>query len=96
MARQQVLNYKYVRPEVDVWAAAATLYTMLTGHTPRDFPPGKDPWRLVLRTDPVPILDRGVALPTGLARVIDEALLDRPEIKFKSAAAFRAALESAQ
>ena len=44
MPRQQVLNYKYVRPEVDVWAAAATLYTTLTAHTPRDFPPGKDAW----------------------------------------------------
>ena len=93
MPRQQAHNYKYVHPEVDVWAAAATLYTMLTGHTPRNFATGKDPWRLVLGTHPVPILDRGVALPTRLARIIDEALIDRPEIKFKSAAAFRAALE---
>jgi serine/threonine-protein kinase len=96
MPRQQVLNFKYVGPEVDVWAAAATLYFMLTGHTPRDFPFGKDPWRLVTRTEPVPILDRGVALPLGLARVIDEALRDRPEIKFKSAAEFRATLEAAR
>jgi serine/threonine protein kinase len=96
MPRQQALNYKYVRPEVDVWAAAATLYTMLTGYTPRDFPPGADRWRRVLRTDPVPILDRGVALPASLAHLIDEALVDRPAIKFKSAAEFRAALESAR
>jgi serine/threonine protein kinase len=96
MPREQVLNYKYVRPEVDVWAAAATLYNMLTGYTPRDFPPGVDRWRRVLATDPVPILDRGVALPASLAHVIDQALVDRPEIKFKSAAEFRAALEPAR
>jgi serine/threonine protein kinase len=95
MPRPQVLNYKYVRPEVDVWAGAATLYVMLSGHTPRDFPPGTDRWQRVLDTAPVPILKRGVALPAKLVRVIDEALIDRPEITFKSAGEFRTALESA-
>jgi serine/threonine-protein kinase len=94
--RQQALNYKYARPEVDVWAAAATLYRMLTGYTPRDFPPGENRWRRVSGTDPVPILGRGIALPASLAHVIDEALIDRPEIKFKSAAEFRAALDLAR
>ena len=34
MPRQQVINFKYAGPEVDVWATAATLYTMLTGGYP--------------------------------------------------------------
>ena len=44
MPRQQVIDFKYARPEVDVWAAAASLYAMLTGAVPRDLPPGRDPW----------------------------------------------------
>ena len=37
MPRQQVVNFKYAGPEVDVWAAAACIYNMLTGATPRIF-----------------------------------------------------------
>ncbi|MGH9966735.1 MAG: serine/threonine-protein kinase [Pyrinomonadaceae bacterium] len=95
MPRQQVLNFKYSEPEVDVWATAASMYFLLTGFTPRDFFPGRDPWRTVWETDPVPILKRGVPVPPRLAEVIDEALVDRPEIKFKEVAQFRAALEQA-
>ncbi|MEA5618859.1 protein kinase, partial [Cronbergia sp. UHCC 0137] len=39
--RQQVLKYRESKPEVDVWAAAASLYNMLTGYLPRNF--GDDP-----------------------------------------------------
>jgi serine/threonine-protein kinase len=95
MPRQQVVNFKYASPEVDVWAMAASLYAMLTGQPPRDFPPRKDPWKVVLSTDAVPILERDVPIPRGLAAVIDEALVDYPDIKFKSAAEFKRALESA-
>jgi serine/threonine protein kinase len=31
MPRQQVVNFKYARPEVDVWAMAASLYNILAG-----------------------------------------------------------------
>jgi serine/threonine protein kinase len=97
MPRQQVINFKYAKPEVDVWAAAASLYYMLTGYTPRDFPTGGgDRWYRVWRTDPVPILERGVPVPSRLAEVIDEALVDRPEISFKSVTEFQNALEQAQ
>src|SRR5262249_47243612 len=43
MPRQQVINFKYAKPDVDVWAAAASLYCMLTGRVPRDFPEDRDP-----------------------------------------------------
>jgi eukaryotic-like serine/threonine-protein kinase len=36
MPRQQVLNFKYAKPDVDVWAAAASLYYLLTGKFPRE------------------------------------------------------------
>ncbi len=75
MPRAQVLDYRRADPSVDVWAAAATLYWMLTGCTPRDFPPGADPVAVVLREDPVPVRVREAVAP-ALAATIDEALTE--------------------
>jgi serine/threonine-protein kinase len=94
MCRQQVAAYKDAPPEVDVWALAASLYHMLTGHVPRDFPEDRDPWLVVLERDPVPIRQRNPRLPPRLAEVIDGALVEEPDIRFKSAAEFKRALES--
>jgi hypothetical protein len=38
MSRLQYLDCRYARPEVDVWAATATLFYMLTGTPPRKLP----------------------------------------------------------
>jgi serine/threonine protein kinase len=95
LPRQQVVNFKYVKPEVDVWAPAASFYVMLTGQAPRDFPEGKDPWQVVLQTSAVPIRQRDAAVPKKLAEVIDQALIDKPAIAFKSAAEFARALTAA-
>jgi hypothetical protein len=91
MPRQQVLDYKYAKPEVDVWAAAACLYVMITGYSPRNFV-GIDPFRAVLDNDAVLIGDRTSAIPQPLATVIDRALIDNPEIYYKSAVDFKQAL----
>jgi hypothetical protein len=40
----------------------------------------------------VPLLERGVPVPAALARVVDDALVDQPAIRFGSAAALRAEL----
>lgn len=91
MPRQQVLNFKYAQPDVDIWATAACLYYMLTGTFPRNFT-GGDPFLVVLQTDPVPIRQRNAAIPKSLAEVIDLALVEKPEIYFKSATQFKQAL----
>ncbi len=91
MPRQQVLDYKYAKPEVDVWAVAACLYVMITGYSPRNFV-GLDPFRAVLDNDAVPIGDRTSSIPQPLATVIDRALIDNPEIYYKSAVDFKQAL----
>jgi serine/threonine protein kinase len=93
MPRQQAVNFKYSSPEIDVWASAACLYHMLTGNYPRDFT-GKDPFLAVLQNQPVPIRQREASVPHFLAEVIDRALVDDPEIHFKSAAAFKEALKT--
>jgi serine/threonine-protein kinase len=94
MPRQQVVNFKYARPEVDVWAAAASLYWLLTGTTPRDFSEGRDWWQVVLQTDAVPVRRREPSIPPRVAEVIDKALEDRVKIGFASAAEFKRALVS--
>jgi serine/threonine-protein kinase len=96
MPRQQLLDYKYALPAVDVWAAAASLYYLLTGHSPRDFPPGRDPWRVVWDTPVVPLARRAIAVPRALASVLDHALTDEnDDLPFASVSDFRQAIEMA-
>lgn len=95
MPRQQVVNFKYAQPAVDVWSMAACLYSMLTGFAPRDFPDGKDRWLVVLETDATPIRERMPTIPARLAEALDLALHDRPALPFGSAADFKSALEIA-
>ncbi|MBY8858243.1 protein kinase [Nocardia sp. CA2R105] len=95
MARPQLTDYKFAKPEVDVWAIAATLYYMLTGQTPREFPRGSDPIAVVLRDDAIPIRSRNPEIPKRLATIIDEALIDRPNIRIVSANELRQALLNA-
>jgi serine/threonine protein kinase len=73
MSRRQLLNFKYAKPEVDVWAVAASLYYLLTGYFPRDFD-GSDPLKIILTNPVIPIRQRGVNIPDRLAAVIDQAL----------------------
>jgi len=79
MPRRQVLDFKYARPAVDLWAITACLYWMITGHPPRDFPPGVNPVTIVLRQPPIPIRDRLSTVPAALAEVIDAVLGDTIE-----------------
>ncbi|MEV2214970.1 protein kinase [Streptomyces sp. NPDC050997] len=92
MPRAQIVNYKFARPEVDIWATAASLYWMLTGHAPRDFPVGSDPVAVVLREPSVPIRERLSSIPPGLAAVIDATLVDSPRLPGTSAEALKHAL----
>jgi pSer/pThr/pTyr-binding forkhead associated (FHA) protein len=93
MPRQQVLRYKYARPEVDVWAMAATFYYMLTGTPARDFSKANGWMEVILETQAVPIRERLPSVPPRLAEVLDHALIDQPEIPFKTAAALKDALQ---
>jgi hypothetical protein len=93
MPRQQVINFKYAKPEVDVWATAASFYYLLTGCCPRDFPQGMEWWLAVLQNDAIPIRKRNAGVPKKLAAVIDHALVETPAIGFQTASALRRAIE---
>jgi serine/threonine protein kinase len=97
MPRQQVINFKNAGPEVDIWAAAASLYKLITGQYPRDFPDEEDPWKIVLNTSATSILSRGRPVPENLAKAIDQALIDNPAIIHQSAKSLKKSLiEAAQ
>lgn len=84
MPRQQIIDYRYAKTDVDVWAAAASYYNMLTGFYPKDFSSGQDPFAVALYSNPIPIRERNSKIPEKLAKVIDTALIERPEIGIKT------------
>jgi serine/threonine protein kinase len=99
MCRQQYLECKYSNPtlpEVDIWAAAAILYYMLTAKFPRPFTGEKDPAEefLALKVDSIAKHRRD--LPAKLIAVIDGALDDsKARLKYQNAAEFKKALKEA-
>jgi serine/threonine-protein kinase len=92
-APEQITSFRESRPPVDQYAAAATLYNLLTDHYTHDFP--RDFARrllMAMEDDPVPIRSRRADVPEGLAAVLHRALERDPEQRFPDVAAFRAAL----
>ncbi len=89
MPRQQARDCKYAKPEVDIWAAAASYYYMLTGKFVKNFRPGVNMWQVLIMEDAVPIRDRNSSVPAALAVVIDRALKEKPKLYYDSAAALR-------
>ncbi len=88
MPRAQAVNFHAAQPAVDVWAASACLYEMLTGYTPRDFEDSSvggrnalDPVTVIMEKPAIPIGDRVSYLPTSLMTVIDRALHEEPDHK---------------
>jgi serine/threonine-protein kinase len=93
MAPEQITNYRDSKPPVDQYAAAATLYHLLTRKHLYDFP--RDVSRrliLILQHDPIPIRARRADVPEELAAIIHRGLLRNPQDRYASVGAFRDAL----
>ena len=95
MSRAQAINYKYAKPDVDVWSAAASYFHMLTGTTPKNFSGGQHPISVIVSGKARPVQEFNPNIPDAMARVIDRALIDDPKIGYSTAAEFRAELISA-
>ena len=91
MPREQITNFKYVRPVSDVWSMGATIYNILTGAFPYPFTKERDPIDVILNEDVVPIRTRDKALPTSLAAVIDKALAKKAKERYQTAGEFLSA-----
>lgn len=95
MAREQLTHFKFVQPASDVWSIGATFYQALTGRLPHDFPPKKDPIKVVLQDAVVPIRERDPSIPKPVADVIDRSLSIHLAERFKNAGEMKKALASA-
>ena len=89
MSKEQLTNFKFVKPVSDVWSMGATLYHMLTGDFPRDFRRGQDPVEVILRGGIVPIRRRDSSIPKAVAGVIDRAVADKTADRYQTAGEFR-------
>jgi serine/threonine protein kinase len=95
MPREQLTNFRLVRPSGDVWSLAATLYHVLTLDYPREFPFGVEPLQVILEGPIVPLRDRRPDLPAKLGAVIDKGLADDVAVRYPDAQTMRAALRGA-
>ena len=95
MAREQLTNFKYVRPVSDVWGAAASFYYMLSGHFPREQRSSQDPMQAILEGKIIPIRKRSPEIPAPLAEVLHLALIDDPAKRYPTAREFAQAMQKA-
>lgn len=106
MPPEQILNYRYVQPPADVYAAGTTLYHLLTARYTLDLPafeggatvrPGGagNPIEALIEGEPIPILQRRPDLPPAVARVVDGAVQKELSARIPTAASFRVLLEEA-
>jgi hypothetical protein len=93
MPREQITNFKYVKPVSDVWSMGATIYNMLTGAFPYSFTKERDPIDVILNEDVVPIRKRDKTLPAPLAALLDKALAKKTKERFQNASELLAAIK---
>ena len=92
MPPEQIINFKYVKPVSDVFSMGATMYYLLTGAFPFDFPAKRDPIDVILNDTTVRIRSRRSAIPKTLAAVIDQAVTKKHKDRYQDAAEFLRAL----
>lgn len=93
MAPEQVTHFRDVKPAADQFAAAATLYNLLTAKHIHNLPKKVDEQlAMIVSADPIPLQSRRPDLPRELVDVVHRALSREPSDRFTDVLAFRAAL----
>jgi serine/threonine-protein kinase len=105
MPPEQITQFKYCKPPVDIYAMGVTLYYLLTGYYSLEFPSPreiqrrggpiglrKDPVRMILDDAPIPVSKRRSDLPPAVCAVVDQATRKKAADRFPTAASFRQAL----
>jgi hypothetical protein len=85
MPPEQIVNFKYVKPVSDVFSIGATMYYLLTGEFPFEFPAKRDPIDVLLNDDVVAIRKRVPSVPKALAAAIDRAVTKKHKDRFINA-----------
>ena len=92
MPKEQILDFKYVKPVSDIFSIGATFYNILTGNYVYDFQSGTDPLLAILEGRVIPISKRR-NLPKKLAAVIDKAISPEMEDRYQTAMEMKKELE---
>jgi serine/threonine-protein kinase len=93
MPPEQVTDFRSVQPAADQYAAAATLYYLLSGHHVYDpCPSGHELLKRILTTEPIPLQSRRPDLPPGLTAAVQQALSRNPAGRHADADTFRRSL----
>jgi eukaryotic-like serine/threonine-protein kinase len=106
MPPEQITDFKYSRPPVDVYAMGVTLYYLLSGCSPLPgFPApwevkakpnqirlSKEPFKIILEDRRIPLSRQNSSLPTTLCQVVDKALNMDAINRYQTAEDFRQAL----
>ena len=74
MPREQVTDFKRIKPVSDVWAMGATCYYLLTGAFPRNHLATQDQIDVILHGEIMPIHIRDQSIPKAIAEVINRSL----------------------
>ena len=94
MPREQLINFKHLKPVSDVWSMAATFYFMLTGAFPYPFTKDRDPIDVILNEPIVPVEKRDKTLPPKLAVWLEACLATDPKKRIPSSGEMLAATRS--
>lgn len=105
MPPEQITQFKFCKPPVDIYAMGVTLYYLLTGFYSLEFPSlhevkrrggeirlKRDPVRMILDDEPVPIHERRQDLPPAICGVVNRAVQKKAADRFPTAERFRQAL----
>lgn len=88
MPREQLINFKHLKPASDVWSIAATFYFMLTGAFPYPFTKDRDPIDVILNEPIVPLEARDKKVPRSIGENINKALSLKVQDRHPSALEF--------
>lgn len=93
VAPERLTHPQNATPAADQYAAAATLYYLLTGHPPHFLPAEPDrALATVINSDPLPVRSHRADLPEVLEALLARALSRDPAARFPDVAAFRTAV----
>ena len=95
MPREQLTDFRHVRPVSDVWSISAAFYNMLTGNFPREIRAKDDPIDIILKDDIIPIRSRDASIPSAVAQVLDRALTSDLHRRYQDAGEMYTALAAA-